>query len=152
MQISTFWSHRSTMAQQTIFSVSETCEKVSRFLSILVTLLKLGVPTESNLKLDSTTNYALQYKEILEYVVNFGTNSNNFHTIFYENLLRNPDIELKKVLDFCELREIYPLSKLIPPLNQTSEKWKEILSTNDVEKISKILTPTIKKFTLPYEF
>lgn len=98
--------------------------------------------------------WAWFYKVTLNYILNFAKkqSENNFFTVKYEELLSNPKKIVTEVLNFSELIVPDSITDLIPPIKNTYEKWKEKLSEEDVEVISKILKPTLQEMDFSYNF
>jgi len=101
---------------------------------------------------DLVKDYACAYKEITDILYDFSiSNSENFITVIYEELLAEPEKEITRLLEFCELQEPLNLKDLIPPFKDTQDKWKEKLSEDDEKNIFKIIKPSIKKMNYPYK-
>ncbi|MDH3618370.1 MAG: sulfotransferase [Nitrosopumilus sp.] len=98
--------------------------------------------------------YAEGYKDITDYTLEFSKqqNSENFMTIIYEDFISNPEENLKKLLDFCELKVLEPLSQMIPrKIRDTTEKWKTELTEDDQQKIFDIVQDSIDKMKYPFK-
>ena len=110
---------------------------------------------ENSLKNNELVKYYSQgYNEITNYISEFlkQHNSENFITIIYENFLLNPEENLKKLLDFCELEEPESLSQMMPrKLKDTTEKWKKELSEDDQQKIFDIVQYSIDNMKYPFK-
>ncbi len=101
---------------------------------------------------DATKDYANSYKEITEILYDFSkSNHENFITVIYEELLAQPEKEINRLLEFCELEKPMTLDDLISTFEETQSKWKEKLSENDEKNIFKIIKPSIKKMNYPYK-
>jgi hypothetical protein len=73
-------------------------------------------------------------------------------TIYYEDLLQNPNESMQKILNFCELDFPKSIKDLMPPVKtDTQEKWVKTLSKLDLEQISTILGPSLEKINYPYD-
>jgi len=96
--------------------------------------------------------FAWYYKEFTDAITKFSSqNKNNFLTIQYEKLLQNPNDTIQNILKFCELDlpEFFDeMSSLIQ--QNTLDKWKKTLSQKDIEKISNIVTDSIKQMKYDY--
>ena len=110
---------------------------------------------ENSLKNNELVKYYSQgYNEITNYISEFlkQHNSENFITIIYENFLLNPEENLKKLLDFCELEEPESLSQMMPrKLKDTTEKWKKELTEDDQQKIFDIVQDSIDNMKYPFK-
>ena len=110
---------------------------------------------ENSLKNNELVKYYSQgYNEITNYISEFlkQHNSENFITIIYENFLLNPEENLKKLLDFCELKEPESLSQIMPrKLKDTTEKWKKELTEDDQQKIFDIVQDSIDNMKYPFK-
>ncbi|MDH3765109.1 MAG: sulfotransferase [Nitrosopumilus sp.] len=98
--------------------------------------------------------YAQGYKDITNYTLEFSKqqNSENFMTIIYEDFISNPEKNLKKLLDFCELKVPEPLSQIMPrKMRDTTEKWKMELAEDDQHKIFDIVQDSIDKMKYPFK-
>jgi len=114
-------------------------------------LIKKKIHLSSN-NFDVVKDYANSYKEITEILYNFSTfHYENFITVIYEKLLANPEKEITRLLEFCELEKPLSLKDLIPTFKETQNKWKEKLSKDDEKEIFKIVKSTIKKMNYPYK-
>ncbi len=104
---------------------------------------------------ESIKHFAESYKEITDYIFEFlkQQGSEDFITIIYEDFLSNPEKNLKKLLDFCELKEPETLSKMMPKkLRDTTEKWKKELTEDDQQIIFDIVQDSIDKMKYPFKF
>ena len=92
------------------------------------------------------------YKEIMNYIFEFSQkqSNNNFFSVKYEELTVNPNKIVTKILNFSELSIPPSVSKLIPPIQQTTEKWKDKLTSNDQKIIDKIISPILQKMNIDY--
>ncbi|MDH3765389.1 MAG: sulfotransferase [Nitrosopumilus sp.] len=98
--------------------------------------------------------YAQGYKDITDYTLEFSKqqNSENFMTIIYEDFISNPEKNLKKLLDFCELQVPESLSQMMPrKIRDTTEKWKNELTEDDQQKIFGIVQDSIDKMKYPFK-
>jgi omega-hydroxy-beta-dihydromenaquinone-9 sulfotransferase len=48
-----------------------------------------------------------------------------YYEVRYENLIREPYIELRNIIDFCELERYSKFEEKIPPTQNMNEKWKQ---------------------------
>ena len=48
-----------------------------------------------------------------------------YYEVRYENLIREPYIELRNIIDFCELEWYSKFEEKIPPTQNMNEKWKQ---------------------------
>jgi len=109
---------------------------------------------KSSLKKNNLIKYYAQgYKDITEYTLEFlgHQNSENLITIIYEDFLKNPEKNLKKLLDFCELEEPESLSQMMPKLIDTTKKWKNELTEDDQRKIFDTVQDSIDKMKYPFK-
>jgi hypothetical protein len=71
-------------------------------------------------------NYGLAWKE---YVTKAREGSavarGRYYEVRYENLVREPDNELKNIIDFCELDWYSEFQEKIPPTKNMNEKWRQ---------------------------
>jgi len=98
--------------------------------------------------------YAKAYKNITDYTSEFlkQQNSENFTTIIYEDFLLNPEKNLKKLLEFCELKVPESLSQMMPrKIKDATEKWKMELTEDDQQKIFDIVQDSIDKMKYPFK-
>jgi hypothetical protein len=51
--------------------------------------------------------------------------SSRYYEVCYENLVREPNKELRKIVDFCELDWFSEFEEKIPPTQDMNEKWKQ---------------------------
>jgi len=120
-------------------------------ISKIKSILKNKILPSSNV-FDAVKDYADSYKKITEILHDFSkSNHENFITVIYEELLAQPEKEITRILEFCELEKPTPLGDLIPKFKETQSKWKEKLSENDEKNIFKIIKPSIKKMNYPYK-
>ena len=93
------------------------------------------------------------YKEIMNNIFEFSQKQSidNFLPIKYEELLVNPTVIVTNILNFSELLIPSSVSKLIPPIQETTEKWKDKLSSNDQKLIAKIILPVLQKMSIDYK-
>ncbi len=85
--------------------------------------------------------WAWAYKDIIESINEFGCeqDKNRFMSVHYDELVKNPKQIISNILNFCELNTS-SIEKMVPHIHDTSEKWKEILTTEDEQKIFKIIS------------
>ncbi|HSB57701.1 MAG TPA: sulfotransferase [Nitrosopumilaceae archaeon] len=107
----------------------------------------LGIPVkdkEKYEKLSFVEKWAWQYKEIMEAIYEFSKSyENNLYVVIYEDLISDPNKELKKILEFCELP--LPKKNMVPPILDTKSKWKENLTDEDQKKILYLVMPILQK-------
>ncbi len=96
--------------------------------------------------------WAWFYKEIMNYVFKFSQKQSidNFLSIKYEELLIAPTKMVTKILNFSELSIPPSISNLIPPIQETTEKWKDKLTINDQKIIAQIILPVLQKMYIDY--
>ncbi|MDH3501137.1 MAG: sulfotransferase [Nitrosopumilus sp.] len=98
--------------------------------------------------------YAQGYKDITNYTLEFlkQQNSENFMTIIYEDFISKPEMSLKSILEFCELKVPEPISQMMPrKIRDTTEKWKTELTQEDQQKIFDIVQDSIDKMKYPFK-
>ena len=116
-----------------------------------------GYPNPNKFEFDELTlveKSAFRYNQILNYIYDFGIllDEHNFLTVFYEELVKDPKKNIKKILDFCELEASENFEKKIPPIEpDNNKKWHETLSETDEKTISKMLKSILKKTMYPYQ-
>ena len=93
------------------------------------------------------------YKEIMNYIFEFSQKQSidNFLPIKYEELLVNPTKIVTKILNFSELLTPPSISKSIPPIQKTTEKWRDELTSNDQKIIAEIILPVLQKMSIDYK-
>jgi len=103
--------------------------------------------------LDLIQKYAWLYSEVVDASHEFLeiNKGNNFMTIIYEDFMKNPIETLSKMLNFCQLSIPKSLDDMIPPIQETTHKWKERFSIEDQKKIFDIVQPSINKMHYPYK-
>ncbi len=103
-------------------------------------------------KLDLIQKHARIYAEVVDATYEFKEKNSkkNFMTIIYEEFTKNPICILQKMLEFCELKMPDSLENMIPPLRETSNKWKERFSIADQKKIYDIVKSSLQKMNYPY--
>ena len=88
--------------------------------------------------LDSIEKFSWFYKEFTDAIIKFSAqNKNNFMTIAYEDLLKNPTEVIQSILEFCDLNLHESVDEMASLIQQNPlDKWKKNLSQKDIEKIS----------------
>ncbi|MDH3619169.1 MAG: sulfotransferase [Nitrosopumilus sp.] len=92
--------------------------------------------------LDSIEKFSWFYKEFTDAIIKFSAqNKNNFMTIAYEDLLKNPTEVIQSILEFCDLNLHESVDEMVSLIQQNpSDKWKKNLSQKDIEKISNFVS------------
>ena len=92
------------------------------------------------------------YKEIMNYILDFSQKQSNddFFSVKYEELLINPINTVTKILNFSELSIPPSISNLIPPIQETTEKWKDKLTSKDQKIMAEIILPVLQKMNIDY--
>ncbi len=104
-------------------------------------------------KLDLIQKHAWIYAEVVDTTYEFQEKNSkkNFMTIIYEEIMKNPIDILPKILEFCELKLPDSLENMVPPIQETADKWKERFSNADQKKIYDIVQPSLQKMNYPYQ-
>jgi len=112
-----------------------------------------GIPT-SGVDIDKINDieYAsLNLKQNLELVFEFSKKvKDRMHFLFYEDLIRDGKSEIRKLIKFLELSEPSGFFDGLPEFVDMNKKWKKGLTNNELGTISKILSETVNKLSLPY--
>jgi hypothetical protein len=70
----------------------------------------------------------------------------NYHTLRYENLLVDPQSELRRLAEFMGINPDNNLFNLMPELNRTNfGKWKTAFSSEEIAQIAPRMTPLLKE-------
>lgn len=113
-----------------------------------------GIPINDKLKFSIYNQYekfALLYKEVTEHIHEFyEKNPDNFLTVYYEELAKQPKQIVKDILEFCEL-DINSIDEVIPSIKKINEKWRDKISQEEQNKIFDIVAPAISKMKYPYK-
>lgn len=104
-------------------------------------------------KFDLIQKYTWLYAEVIDSSYEFQEQDHekNFMTVIYEEFIKNPKETLSKILNFCELRFPDSLEDMIPPIHETSHKWKERFSPEDQKKIYDLVQPSLQKIKYSYK-
>jgi hypothetical protein len=74
-------------------------------------------------------NYGLAWAEYVRKAREASTVAQGrYYEVRYENLVREPYDELRKIVDFCELDWYSKFEEKIPPTQNMNEKWKQTAS------------------------
>ena len=117
----------------------------------------MGFPVKDQIKFEELSwieKWASKYKQVTEYIYQFykHQNKDNFLTVEYDELIRDPNSVTKKIFEFCELPVPKSLQNIIPPIRKnTSEKWHEKLTKKDEQRIFDIVNPIIEKMGYSYK-
>ena len=102
--------------------------------------------------LDQLGKFAWRYKEITDAIHDFSKAfPDSILTIFYEDLLENPQNVLKKIFSFCDLEIPENFDKMIPYTRKgTVDKWQKNITKEDVKKIFSLIDSSLKNMVYPY--
>jgi hypothetical protein len=99
-------------------------------------------------------NYGLAWKE---YVIRAREASavaqDRYYEVLYEDLIREPYNELRKIIDFCELEWYNKFKEKIPPTRNMNEKWRQKATKDqrrDLEESTHDLRLTLGMGEQPY--
>ena len=67
------------------------------------------------------------------------------------DLLEKRKSELEKLLDFLQLTSYDDFFQNLPNMKNMNKKWRETLTDNEIQIISKTLNDTVSKLGLPYD-
>jgi len=125
-------------------SMMERLEKEGKF--------ELGIDSVKFEELEKIERFSWIFNALTDYVHEFYMQySDNFLTIYYEDLIANPKKVVQKILKFCDL-ETKSVEQLLPNIKKdTLNKWKKNLSSQDERKIFNILGSSLKNMKYPYK-
>jgi omega-hydroxy-beta-dihydromenaquinone-9 sulfotransferase len=92
-------------------------------------------------------NYGLAWSEFVRKAREASTVARGrYYEVYYENLVREPHNEFKKIMDFCELDWYGEFEEMIPPTRNMNQKWKQKASKEqltDIEESTSDLMRTL---------
>ena len=133
--------HISRDPRAVVYSMMKRAEKEERFLE--------GIEIKNRAiyeKLDFIQKWAWIYREFIESIQEFVTSyGSDVYNLKYEDFVKNPIMELKKILDFCELDTTESLESIIPPIKQLDNSWEQKFNSDEQRKILEISIPSINQ-------
>lgn len=115
-----------------------------------------GIPVKNKSelnKMEPAQKWAWYYKTITDAIYDFAVQQDetNFLTVIYEDFQEHPYENLRKILKFCEIKQLPNLKEIVPPMRKKAlSKWREKINPEDEKKIFEMTMPAIKKMNYPY--